>query len=97
MMTQQMRFLFFSTQKLIFNQKHIVNTIGILLNKSMAFKNEKNTPKSIINPRTNLLELRHVFSGAFKVKTKTHNLSSSRHIELFDIKIDRFSSQNHLQ
>jgi hypothetical protein len=52
------------TQKLVFDTKHLSNTIETMINLPMTSKNH---PKNQTQPQTkNQLELRYVFSRTFK-------------------------------
>jgi hypothetical protein len=68
---------FVFTQKLIsthFDPKYLGNTIGTLLNKSMASKNTKNGLKLEINAKPkNHPKSISMFLCVFKVKKKTQN------------------------
>lgn len=77
-MTEKTRFMFFFTQKLIFNpfltkkKKHLENTLETLLNQSMATKKPKNRLKTRNPPKTKILsELRFVLLGVVEVKKNT--------------------------
>jgi hypothetical protein len=76
--------------QLIFDLKHLENTLKTLLNQFMAVKKPTNRPKTQ-NPLEIIFfsELRYILLGILKVKKKNLNITSY-HMKHFDIKINRF-------
>ena len=77
--------------QLIFDLKHLENTLNTLLNQFMAVKKPTNRPKTR-NPLEIIFfsELRYIVLGVLKVKKKTSKHNPPYHMKHFNIKINRF-------
>ena len=77
--------------QLIFDLKHLENTLNTLLNQFMAVKKPTNRPKTR-NPLEIIFfsELRYIVLGVLKVKKKTSKHNPPYHMKHLNIKINRF-------